>query len=221
MRLRVLITCESRARTSSAWPLSGLPAVSSASAVKATLPRALAQEAARMPGTTAAGHSFSVVATVCTSPFGSLYVTSASSSLARSIFGRFLSATVAAPALSVVSASLSATSLPSLRGASSSSGSAAVAPRGGWKLNSSKPAMPAARARNSALALIGALPIAPPDMKLSCTARSSAAGAIGISFGPDTRASTSGTRNSSTRKSPLSQRRCRRSSSFERCSSTR
>ena len=40
---------------------------------------------------------------------------------------------------------------------------AVPAPRGGWKLNSSKPAMPAARARNSALALIGALPIAPPD----------------------------------------------------------
>ncbi len=72
MRLRVLSTCVSRARTSSDWPFSGLPAVSSASAVNATLPRALAHEAARRPGTTAAGHSFSVVATVCTSPFGSL-----------------------------------------------------------------------------------------------------------------------------------------------------
>ena len=50
MRLRVLMTCAQRGRaTSTLWPLIGLPAVSSASAVNFTCPRLLAHEPALMP----------------------------------------------------------------------------------------------------------------------------------------------------------------------------
>ena len=98
------------------------PLVSSARAVNFTLPRLLAQEPALIPGTTAEGHSAMRVAVVCTSPLGSLKLTSASSSLAWGGWGRPFKVMVAAPSRSVVTASLSATSWPSRwRAAGSSS----------------------------------------------------------------------------------------------------
>ena len=168
-----------------------------------------------MPGTTAAGHSFSVV------PRSALAVRIVVRHLGEQFAGAFdlgqvLSATVAAPALSVVSASLSATSLPSLRGASSSSGSVAPRSRGGWKLNSSKPAMPAARARNSSAGLDRRVAhrAAGHEVELHREIQRRRRDRDLLRARHARRPA--GTRNSSTRKSPLSHRRCRRSSSFER-----
>ena len=113
----------------------GLPAVSSASAWNSTRPRLLAHEPVFKPSTTALGQRAMRVDAVCTSPFGSLKVSSVTSSLGRVTGGNSFKVTVAAPLRSVLRGSLSATSLPcSPRGSSSSS---RLVSRGGPKLNSS------------------------------------------------------------------------------------
>ena len=141
MRLRVLMVWLRRPRTSTLWPLIATPWVSSASTVNLTLPRRLAHEPAFTPSTTALGQSAMLLATVCTSPLGSLYVTSALISLGRVIIGRSLSVKLAAPFLSVVSGSLSATSLASFELVSVSLSSLPVCAfegsRGGSNENSS------------------------------------------------------------------------------------
>jgi hypothetical protein len=71
MRLRVVRVWDSLARTSTRWPFSGLPWVSSATALSVTSPRALAQWLLRSPSTTADGQVATRVLTVCVSPLGS------------------------------------------------------------------------------------------------------------------------------------------------------
>ena len=109
------------------------------------------------------------VATVCVSPFGSKKPTSASISIGRVIVGRPSSVKVAAPALSVASASLSATILPSGATASLSSSLSSFCcsdffgSRGGSNEYSSKPSNLGKRAFRSADALSAAATIGPPE----------------------------------------------------------
>ena len=80
-----------------------------------------------MPGTTAAGHSFSVVATGLQLPPFWIVVRHLGEQFAGAFdLGRFLSATVAAPALVGRQREFVGHQFAALRGASSSSGSAAA-----------------------------------------------------------------------------------------------
>jgi hypothetical protein len=98
----------------------------------------LAQRLALTPTTTALGQRSTRVAAVCTSPFGSLKVISASSDAGRDAAGSDWTTKLATPFLSVTSGTLSATSLPSSRSPPSPSpASCSLGSRGGSKLNSS------------------------------------------------------------------------------------
>ncbi|MCY1303020.1 hypothetical protein D9M70_527080 [compost metagenome] len=100
-----------------------------------------------MPAMTDAGHSVCVLRMVCTSPFGSAYVASSSSSRAAFTLGTLSIVTLPAPSLFSVSGSLSAitrVSFTLLRSSSPALVSAAVAAslpspaaRGGLKLKAS------------------------------------------------------------------------------------
>ena len=87
--------------------------MSRATTLNFALPRLLAQLPALTPRTSALGQSSIRVAAVWVSPFGSLNVTSASISAGRVDFGKSFKVKLATPLRSVVSATLSAISLPS------------------------------------------------------------------------------------------------------------
>ena len=213
MRLRVAVVSCRRPSTSTSRPGTGRPWVSSTTTSKRAGSRseALPQRCARMPSTSALGHRGRRCATVCTSPFGSVKLSSAVSSEGASMAGSFASMTVAAPCASVLASSLSATSLggaaspPSPR-CSVSSAPPSRLPRGGAKLKSSKPSKTGSCVCSSADKRAGARAMAPPASRFSCTDIASCAGAITGPRGSESRASTSGTRNSSTRTLPLAWR---------------
>ena len=161
-----------RPRTSMLWPLMALPMVSSANAVNFTLPRLLAHEPFFMPSTTALGQSCIEVEAVCTSPLGSLKVTSAVISLGFATVPKSFSVKVAAPFLSVVNANLSAMSLPfcddEKEGPEDSLSSSPplsdlLGSRGGSNVNSSYPLKWTERLLSSALARAGAMAMPPPE----------------------------------------------------------
>ena len=110
MRLRVVKVWLSLPVTSTARPFSGLPAVSSTTVVKFSWFLMLAQLATRRPATTCAGHRRRRCVTVCTSPLGSLKVSSAVRSEGAASVGSLVICSLAAPCRSVMALSLSATS---------------------------------------------------------------------------------------------------------------
>ena len=104
----------STARTCSLTPATGLPAVLSASAWKASFLSVEAQFSALIAATTDDGHNMAVLLSVCTSPFGSEKLASNSRLCGALDVGIFWMLTLPLPLASSVSGSLSAMTRRSL-----------------------------------------------------------------------------------------------------------
>ncbi|MNK92366.1 hypothetical protein D3C87_1124860 [compost metagenome] len=158
-----------RAFTCTGVSATGLPWVSSTTPCTDSFWLTDTQLAARMPATTADGHTGTVWRSVWISPFGSAKPASSTRSPGVVIFGMSLTVTLPLPSLSSVTGSLSATSFSRLSpDVSSLSSSSTVArsscARGGWNENSSKSAKLTGFSRSSADRRTGR-PAAPPPFR--------------------------------------------------------